>query len=317
MTQSRSSSLVLGVDVGGTKTAAGLVEFPSGRPLTRRAIPTLPERGGRPLIDDILKLGGGLIAELSIEPARVVAVGVGVCELVGLDGNVLSANCVHWLDLPVREVLGRIAPVTLDADVRAAAMAEAAFGAGRPFRNFLYITVGTGISCCLMLDGSPYLGARGIPGTMASSPLGVPCDSCGVSGTQNLEDIASGPALVSCYRRTGGRADSAQDVLVAADGGDSSASEVIQSAADALGAQAALVVNTLDPEALIVGGGLGLAGGTFWERFTNSTRRHIWSPMLRDLPILPAGTGVDAGWIGAAAMAWRKTGGTFSTDSGR
>ncbi|MFN0067857.1 MAG: hypothetical protein ACKVYV_09505, partial [Limisphaerales bacterium] len=64
-----------------------------------------------------------------------------------------------------------------------------------------------------------------------------------------------------------------------------------------------LLVGMLDPEALIVGGGLGLSDGPYWEHFLPATRRHIWSPMHRDLPILRAATGADAGWLGAAAHA--------------
>jgi glucokinase len=67
-----------------------------------------------------------------------------------------------------------------------------------------------------------------------------------------------------------------------------------------------LLVNTLDPEAVIVGGGLGLSEGLYWDGMIASTRRHIWSPNFRELPILRAAMGADAGWIGAAIAAWRK-----------
>ena len=199
--------------------------------------------------------------------------------------------------------LSCIAPTVIEADVRAAALAEALFGAGKAFHNFLYLTVGTGISCCLMLDGAPYPGARGASGTMASSPLAVPCEKCGHIGRRSLEEIASGPALVTRFCAAGGSATSAQEVIAAVAVGNAAARQVVESASEALGSQTGVLVSTLDPEAVIVGGGLGLSDGPYWENFVAATRRYIWSDVHRDLPILRAATGKNAGWIGAAAKA--------------
>ena len=80
----------------------------------------------------------------------------------------------------------------------------------------------------------------------------------------------------------------------------------MQSGAAALGATIAWLVNVLDPEAVVIGGGLGLSEGTFWESLLASARQHIWSDLHRDLPIVRATTGPDAGLIGAGAAAWKK-----------
>ena len=85
--------------------------------------------------------------------------------------------------------------------------------------------------------------------------------------------------------------------------GDSTAARVVRFAGEALGAAAGGLVNVLDPEAVILGGGLGLSGGMFWESFVESARAHVWSDIHRALPILGAAVGPDAGWIGAAAAA--------------
>jgi glucokinase len=295
----------LGIDVGGTKIAAGAVSFPAGRICSQRVIPTAPERGGEAVLNDVVRLAEELSAETRSGGRNMDGVGLGLCELVDPTGRILSANCVHWQDQPVRQRLSHLGPVTVEADVRAAALAEALFGAGKPFRIFLYVTIGTGISCSLMLDGKPYAGSRGATGTMASSPLSVPCEKCGHLGRRTLEEIASGPALVGRYnalRPTGAR--SGQDVLAAAASGDTDAIEVVHSAGGALGANIGLLVNVLDPEAVIIGGGLGLSNGPYWESLLGTTRRHIWSGVHRDLPILRAATGPVAGLIGAAAVAW-------------
>lgn len=296
----------IGLDVGGTKIAAGLLLIGERRALARRTIPTQADRGGRAVLDDVIQLSHGLGAEAAALGHPVEAIGVGVCELVDRQGNLASSNCIHWLDEPILEELSGIAPAVIEADVRAAALAEALLGAGQPFRCFLYVTVGTGISCCLMLDGSPHVGARGATGTMASSSLSVPCERCGHISRRTLEDIASGPALVARFNAAVGGASSGQDVLDTAIKGDPSAEEIVHSAAEALGSQVGLLVNVLDPEAVIVGGGLGLSDGPYWDHLLVSTRRHIWSRLHRDLPILRAATGVDAGWMGAAMSAHRQ-----------
>jgi glucokinase len=297
----------IGVDVGGTKIAAGLVTFPKGEVLERRQIPTLAARGGDAIFADVLRLCDELNVAARAGDQSINGIGIGICELVDLAENVVSENCVAWKAVPVRERLSKLAPTVIEADVRAAAVAEASFGAGRPFKQFLYVTVGTGISSCLVVDGKPFTGAHGATGTMASSPLSVRCDQCGHVSHQTLEEIASGPALVARFnqRRTAG-AKSGQAVLAAVVAGDPEATDVVRSGGEALGATVGLLANVLDPEAVVVGGGLGLSEGLFWESFVASTRRHIYLEAYRNLPILRAATGPDAGLIGAAAAAWKK-----------
>ncbi|HWN94323.1 MAG TPA: ROK family protein [Methylomirabilota bacterium] len=304
-THAAQSSHCIGIDVGGTKIAAGLVAFPEGRPVTRRMLPTQPARGGRAVLDDVLRLAQEIADGAAAQGQPVKAIGLGVCELVDRDGRITSANCIQWLDQPVCPALSAIAPATIEADVRAAALAEALFGAGKSVRTFIYVTVGTGISCCLMLDGQPHLGAHGATGTMASSPLSVPCGACGQMGQRTLEEIASGPALVARFNSAHGNANSAQEVLAAAAAGNSVAFEIVRTGAEALGSQIGQLVNVLDPEAVIIGGGLGLGAGLYWDHFVASTRRHIWCEAHRDLPILRAAMGADVGWIGAAVKAWQ------------
>ena len=297
----------IGVDVGGTKIAAGLVAFPSGEVRARRQIATAPARGGEAIFADVLRLCEELTTAARAQDGRVDGIGIGVCELVDLDGNVVSENCIAWKNVPVRERLSKLAPACIEADVRAAALAEAMFGAGRPFKQFLYVTVGTGISCCLVLDGKPFHGAHGATGTMASSPLSVVCEHCGHLNHRTLEEIASGPALVARYNQHHPvEAKTGQAVLAAAVAGAPEAADVVRSAGEALGSSIGLLVNVLDPEAVVVGGGLGSSDGPFWESFSASTRQHIWSEVHRQLPIVRAATGPDAGLIGAAVAAWQR-----------
>jgi len=131
-------------------------------------------------------------------------------------------------------------------------------------------------------------------------------ENCGHIDNQSLEEIASGPALVKRLNHLHpGTVNSSEEVFAAAAAGNDDAKSIIRSAGQALGSTVALMVNVLDPEAVIVGGGLGLSEGPFWSNFIDSTREHIWSDVHRDLPILRAETGSRAGMIGAAISAWK------------
>jgi glucokinase len=294
----------VGLDVGGTKIAGGVVARDTRPVLTRRAIATRAERGGAAVLEDALALASALCADARGVDVDVIGIGVGVPELVDQAGHLASAHAIDWRDLPVRQRFADLGPTVLEADVRAHALAEARYGAGRAYKLFTFVTVGTGISCCLVQDGKPYAGARGNALVLASSPLTTTCPECGAVLRPVLEEFAAGPALVARYNQGCDRhAARGEDVVMAAKAGDATARHVLRSAGEALGVSTGWLVNVLDPEALVVGGGLGLAGGLYWESFVAATRAHIWADASRDLPIVMAALGPDAGLIGAAATA--------------
>jgi predicted NBD/HSP70 family sugar kinase len=257
-------TVALGLDVGGTKIAAARVHLERGAILAARRIPTAPERGSQAVLADCLALA----AELG---DGVAAIGLALCELVGPDGRVRSTETVDWraADLSAFD--------RVESDVRAAALAEARFGAGRDEPDFLYVSVGSGISHCLMTETGPRVGVRG-------SAIGT--------GAPLVEEWSSGLALA---RRTGHA--SAEDALA-----DPAAADVVEDAARRLGATLAALVNALDPGAVIVGGGLGLHDG-YRERVEAALRPAVYDPAARELPILPAGLRADAPVIGAALAA--------------
>lgn len=298
-------SRFIGIDVGGTKIAAGLVEFPAMVWSAKRVIPTEAHRGGRAVLDAVVELANSLARESELSGQPIAGIGIGICELVDRRGELASANCIAWLDQPVREKLASIGRVRFEADVRAAAQAEAALGEGRHFENFLYVTIGTGISCCLMLGGRPFLGTNGFTGTMASSPLTHHCDHCGEVDERTLEEISAGPALLSRFNAIHGNATSSEEVVRNASTGHPIAAQIVRSAAEALGTQIGMLINVIDPAAVILGGGVGVSEGPYQKQLTGSIRRHIWSERQRDLPIMRAQTGADAGWIGSAIAAHR------------
>lgn len=269
--RSPRSGAVVGVDVGGTKIAGGLVDPGSGdvaRELTWR---TPVERGG----GEVLQLCVAMASDLATRD--VSAIGVGLCELVDLNGRPRSASTVDWRDLDVEGAFSAIGPVTLESDVRAAALAEARFGAGTRFREFVYLSVGTGISYSLMIDGSPRRGSRGNAIMVGAPPVELVAGGAGIQRIAGVE-----------------RAEQIFD--------DGTHEGVVAEAAAALGLALAALVNALDPEAVVVGGGLGLHDA-YRDLVVMAAREAIEAEDTRDLPIVPAELGSRSGLIGAALAA--------------
>jgi glucokinase len=265
-------TLGIGIDVGGTKIAAGVVDTDTGAVEARLERGTRPERGPSAVLDDCVALAQRLAAGQAGLP-----IGIGVCELIDLEGHVRSAQTLEWRDVDVAGAFGPLGRAVVESDVRAAALAEARYGAGRGVDEVLFVIVGTGISCCLVLGGRPYAGARGNAICFGAPPL---------------EEAASGLALAVA----GGR-ERAEEVLA-----DSSLESVVEAAAAGLGVGLAWLVNALDPGAVVIGGGLGLVD-RYRELAAAAMRPLVFGDNTRDVPVVAAELGPDAGLIGAALVA--------------
>ena len=207
--------VAIGVDVGGTKIAAGLVRLGDGVVLERLQQPTAAARGGAAVLDDAFGMAQQLWRAAGRAAHRPGAIGVALCELVDPAQRPTSGHAVDWRDLAARERFATLAPTTFEADVRAHAIAEARFGAGRAYGSFAFVSIGTGISSTVMIDGAPWRGARGNALVLASSPHPQWCSRCGAHETIVLEDVAAGPAILARYRAAGGSAADTAEVLAA------------------------------------------------------------------------------------------------------
>jgi glucokinase len=296
----------IGIDVGGTKIAAAAVDPASGEVSYRQEIPTGMERGAAAVSARIETLAAAIGREMSDAGCSPEAIGIGLPELVDAAGTVRSAHLGDWSAVSLSARLGRIAPTVITSDVRAAALAEARYGAGRDHRLFVYISIGTGISSAIVQDGEPLVGARGGALVLSSGPVSVPCAACGGWSEFVLEEYASGAALARRQAEaTGAAVASAEAVISAANAGEPTAAAIVDGAARALGSAIGWLVNVVDPEAVVLGGGLGLAPGRFHDRLIAAIRAHVWNPEARDLPVTRAALGRDAGVVGATLAAAR------------
>lgn len=260
-------TLAVGIDVGGTKVAAGLVDVDTGEILQALREPTRAGEGGRPVLD----LCARLVDELGHDG---LPVGVGICELVDRAGQVSSGVTVDWRHLDVAAALG---PCTIESDVRAAATAEARFGAGRHRDSFVYVNIGTGIAHTFVQDGEPHTGARGFAIMLGAPPI---------------EHTSSGRALSEAAGVD------TRSVLA-----DPAHQELVESATASMGHALAFLVNALDPEVVVVGGTLGLSRD-YLARIDDAMRARIASE-LSSVPLLRAELGDSSGVIGAALATCR------------
>ena len=300
----------IGLDVGGTFLKGARIDA-DGTVLAR-----LHEPIRKGTSAEILGQMAGAVESLEKGAGPCLAVGVGVPGIVEMTrGRVRSAPNVPALDgLKVAEELeartGRAAFAENDAN--AAALAEAWLGAGRAASHVLYVTLGTGVGGGLVFDGRIWMGRNGYAGEIGHiqvEPDGHPC-GCGSWGC--LETIAGVPgwarraeALLAAGRSSSliGRSPLDPQVIVeAARGDDAVALEVVDGAARAIGVGVAAVLDMLNVDRVVVGGGVAAAGFFLLERITEEARRRTFPHVFADVTFRLAELGADAGVVGASRV---------------
>jgi glucokinase len=303
----------IGIDLGGTKIA-GILMDEEGSILGRNVRPT-PTSGPNEVMDAV----HGVVAAL-LAPATPAAIGVGAAGMIDFDaGTVAFAPNLPLREVPIRDLVAERAglPCVVDNDANAAAWGEYRFGAGRGSRHMLLVTVGTGIGGGMVWDGALYRGAHGFAaevGHVIVEPNGPPC-GCGNRGC--WEQVASGRALdrlgaeeAARHPRgavavlAGGGEVRGIHVTDAAGAGDPAATAIVEEVGRRLGEGMAGLVNILDPELIVVGGGVAEEGDLLLGPARRAFVQAVEAPEHRPkVPILSAALGGDAGAIGAAALA--------------
>jgi glucokinase len=309
------AALAIGLDVGGTKIAAGVVSA-RGELLDRIAQPTPPPGSG-----DTLSLMLRLVQQLRQRYPEVQAVGAGAAGLVDWpDGHVRWAPNNSYRDLPLRAILSAETglPAVVDNDANAAAWAEACLGAGAGRRDLLVLTVGTGIGAGLILGGRLHRGATGIGGEAGHIIVDPGGPRCGCGSTGCLEALGSGGALSRAgqeaawrdpdgplARLAGGPGQvTGEIVFQAARDGDAIALALFAKAGYWLGVGIASLASLLDSELVVIGGGLSAAGDLLLGPARSAFERFVFARDHRTLPpIVAARLGPEAGIVGAALLA--------------
>ncbi len=291
----------IGLDIGGTSIKAGLVD-PTGQILESQKAPTI--------IDDL----NGFLSNLTElirnfqKSFKVAAVGIGVpglrnskTHVVETSPNIPCLVRVNLEDLVADQVH---LPVISENDANAGAYAEFVCGAGAGTRQMVYLTLGTGLGSGLILDGKLFTGASGYAGEFGHTvidPNGRLC-ACGNRGC--LETVASGTGIVRTAAEKGMQGLlTAEIVYEAAVHGDRTAQEVFKETATFLGMACANLIDLLNLEMIVIGGGVMAAGEMLLEPARDAASRHAFRSSFRDCRIVQSKLWPDAGVIGAAMLA--------------
>lgn len=317
---------LIGIDIGGTTTKIALLTN-DGAIIEKCAIQTPFEDNGTFLSSTVSRTVNTLLEKNQVSKESVSGVGVGapgpVHQEAGMFYEIINLNWPH--DFPVKEILEQSIglPVRIDNDANCAAMGERWKGAGMGARDLLCITIGTGIGGGVIVNGRIVQGVCGAAGEIGHMTAvvtnGAPCN-CGKTGC--LETVASATGIVrlaeeqihrECEQKSklarlfaeNGRI-TAKDVFSLAGMGDQKALEVVKEAARHLGIALANIANIINPEIIILGGGVSEAGDVLLQPVNSTFAKHIFPASKGSTDIKIALLGNDAGVIGAASMVREK-----------
>jgi len=319
-----NQSYVLGVDIGGTKVAAGLVSA-SGEILYRTRVPMVVQQGAAAGFRSVENAIRAVFGERPDETGPGRLSGIGVCSPGPLDprsGIVLNPpNLPCWRGFPLAAELHRVfgVPVRVDNDANAAGLAEAIWGEAKNFRHVFYATLGTGIGTGIVFDRSIYHGRTGSAaegGHVTIDYRGPQC-ACGKRGC--IEALCAGPAIAERARgRLAEPRPSKSKMLELASGdpaqvtaeivgeafrkGDALASEVLLETADLLAVWLGNVIDLLEPEVIVFGGGVAPMMSAFLGHIRAQLPRWSINQRCQEIPLLLGRYGADAGIAGAAAL---------------
>jgi glucokinase len=298
---------VLGLDIGGTKIAAGVVDADGGVHgfvVAPTAVERGPEDGSRRLFE----LGRRAVEESGIPWQRVVGVGIGCGGPLDSANGILIAplHLPGWEDLPIVELATAAfdRPAVLDNDATACAAGEHRYGAGRGARNMVYLTVSTGVGGGVVIDGRLHRGPSGNGGELGHVTVdwrGRECRGCGRRGC--LEAYASGTSIAERAQEAGMAGATAADVAAGARAGDPVAKRVWDETCEALASGITSIANLFEPEVVALGGGVLRTGEQLLAPVRALVDEQVCGPRPK---IVRTALGDAVGVVGAAAVAYER-----------
>lgn len=315
----------IGVDVGGTKVAAGLVNS-TGKisQHIRVPMPATDAAAALAAVTSAIDAVRHAIDEHAIdENEKPLISGIGICAPGPLDPHtgviVNPPNLPAWRNFPLACEIGKVykLPVRIDNDGNAAALAEALWGAGRDYRTVFCATIGTGIGTGIVCNRRIYHGRTGAAAEGGHNTIDYQGPRCGCGKLGCIEALASGPAIARRAAekiRAGGRSvilDYAEGVPGRITGemvarayiaGDALAKEVLEQTTEYLTVWLGNIIDLLEPDVIIVGGGAGKMLEPFFDQIRNRLPTWCVNSRCQEIPLVPAHYGADAGIAGGAAL---------------
>lgn len=290
-----------GIDLGGTKIEGVVIDPASpNSPLIRRRVATEKELGYDHILGRIVGLVEEIAKELGTSPAQV---GIGTPGVTDPDsGNLKNSNTVCLNGRPfIRDLSARLdLEVVAANDANCFALAEARMGAAQGFATVFGVIMGTGVGGGLVVHGRVLEGRHGIAGEWGHNPLdphGAAC-YCGKVGC--VETVLSGPSIERRYRELGGEPIKLPKIVSLAEAGDPTATRLLDETYEWFGNALSVVVNIFDPDAIVLGGGVGNVAGFYTEGIAR-IEKHVFNPSFSAKVLKPT-LGDSAGVFGAAFL---------------
>jgi len=312
---------VLAIDLGGTKIITAIVSA-NGQIVAKERYPTLADEGPQAVINRLLSAVDNILNLKNIDPSQLNSISIAAAGGIDVARGLVtsSPNLPDWHNVPLRDIVSDRYGVStfLLNDASATALGEHRFGAGRGVNNLILLTVGTGIGGGIIIDGRLYNGPSGSAGEIGHMTIDVNGPRCVCGNIGCLELLVSGTSIEREARRriaqgersslvevVAGRMEdiTAEEIGVAARGGDSLALDIIAEAATYLGVGLVNLVNIFNPEMIIVGGGVAELGELLLEPARQVVRERAFPVSTRAVRIVPAELGDEAGVRGAAVFA--------------
>ncbi|MDB4949498.1 MAG: hypothetical protein JWM27_2147 [Gemmatimonadetes bacterium] len=315
---------IVGVDLGGTNVVVGLVPVEGGEVLGLRTRPTDSARGAKFVVDRMVAMVEEAIAEVTAEhgATRAAVAGVGIGSPGPLDrrtGTVINTPNLGWRNFPLRDLIANAVhlPATLDNDANCATYGEWWLGAGRNVETLVGFTLGTGIGGGIVLNGEIFHGCSDVAGEMGHMTIEANGRRCKCGNYGCLEQYASGPAIATravegietgvetlLTEMVGGKLEDITAAIVyeAALQDDAFAQEIVHETAKFLGAGVANIINILNPEMVVIAGGVTKAGDRLFVPLRAEVRRRAFRSAQECCQIVPAELHGTAGVVGAAAV---------------
>ncbi len=311
----------IGIDVGGTNVKIALVDD-NGKIIYSNSVPTYAKMGYEYTVNNIKQAIKDLMKETNTTPSDIEGIGFDFPGQVDCKTGVvkLAPNIPGWVNVPIAQMIEDEfhIPTRIDNDVRCAALGELKFGAGRGCENFICITVGTGIGSGIVINGKVVRGATNAAGELGHIKLqmnGGPICGCGDTGC--LEAFASGPAIVAMAQEyiKGGKSTKFREmaaveggeitpymVAKAAEEGDPVAKRIFEIVGEYIGIGLTSVINLLNPERVIIGGGVAESGELLLGPIRKIIKERAMVVAGNAVEIVPAQLGNSAGVIGASML---------------
>lgn len=300
-----SAHYIIGIDLGGTNFKIGLFDG-SQTLLEKRVLSTASFKTKVDLVDGFEKAIQGIVTQRGLHKKNIIGVGIGLPGPVDPEKGIVYSltNIRGWLDVPLKQILQKKlgVPVFIDNDAKVMSLAEAQRGAAKGFRHAVCLTLGTGVGGGIINNGHLFRGLNNAAGEIGHLPISIDGPKCNCGGKGCLETYVGNNRIQQMIVKVFGKALPLDEVSALARRGNRKALKVWNDVGTYLGVAVVGIVNVLNPDCIVIGGGVAEAGSVLFDQVKKIVKERAMVVQASNVKIFKAKLGSDAGLIGAAIL---------------